>query len=296
MSIAIRMEAVQKRYGRLQALDGMSLQVPVGSICGFVGPNGAGKTTTMAILSGFLHQDAGVVDILGAGPFNPAIHQGRVGILPQDAELPPASSPRQLLQAWGGIQGLKGQGLRDAVANVLATVQLSDRIDQPIKNLSHGMRRRVTVASALLGDPELILLDEPTSGLDPLQAAHLRGCIAALRGKRTVLVSSHNLQELESLCDHMIFVEKGRCTRQGPLSTITGADREVRIHLAEPLPPGRAAEVLLTLAPQDPRSLAQATTDLLRQLLAEGALIQDVQRGESLERRYLLGTTLGNTP
>lgn len=281
---AIRCEGLVKRYRKARALDGLDLVVPAGSICGLIGPNGAGKTTTMSVLAGFLTPDEGTVDLLGRGPFSPETHRGRVGILPQDAELPTASTPRQLLTVWARLQGLDGPGARRAVGEVLEAVLLSDRADARVGTLSHGMRRRVTVASALLGGPELVMLDEPTSGLDPTQARHLRERIAAEQGRRTVLVSSHNLAELEQICDWVVFIDKGRCTRAGPLATLTGRDREVFVHLAPPYPTGRSEVVTLRVpegvAPED------ATSELLRTLLREGARIAEVRRGESLERRY----------
>ncbi|MDP2313389.1 MAG: ABC transporter ATP-binding protein [Pseudomonadota bacterium] len=281
---AIRCEGLVKRYRKARALDGLDLVVPVGSICGLVGPNGAGKTTTMSILAGFLTPDEGRVDLLGRGPFSPESHRGRVGILPQDAELPTASTPRQLLTVWARLQGLDGPSARRAVDEALEAVLLSDRGDARVATLSHGMRRRVTVASALLGDPELVMLDEPTSGLDPSQARHLRERIAAERGRRTVLVSSHNLAELEMMCDWVVFIDKGRCTRAGPLIEMTGRDREVYVHLAPPYPPGRTE--LVTLRVPDGVAPEDATSELLRALLAEGARVAEVRRGESLERRY----------
>ncbi len=287
MTDAIRCAGLVKRYKKNRALDGLVLTVPAGAICGLVGPNGAGKTTTMSILAGFLVPDEGTVDLLGRGPFSPETHRGRVGILPQDAELPPASTPRQLLTVWARLQGLDGPGARRAVDQVLEDVLLSDRADARVGTLSHGMRRRVTVASALLGDPELVLLDEPTSGLDPAQARHLRERIAAERGRRTVLVSSHNLAELEQICDWVVFIDKGRCVRAGAIAALTGRDREVYVRLAPPLPPGRAE--LVTLRVAEGVAVEDATSDLLRELLAEGARIVEVRRGESLERRYFAG-------
>ena len=284
MTVAIRCAGLVKRYRKNRALDGLDLVVPTGTICGLVGPNGAGKTTTMSILAGFLGPDEGTVDVLGNGPYSPETHRGRVGILPQDAELPPASTPRQLLTVWGRLQGLDAAGARRAVDDVLASVLLTDRADVRIGTLSHGMRRRVTVASALLGNPELVLLDEPTSGLDPTQARHLRDGIAAQRGRRTVLVSSHNLAELEQICDWVVFIDKGRVTRAGALEALTGRDREVHVHLAPPYPPGRGA--LVTLRVAEGEVVEDATSDLLRALLAENARIVEVRRGESLERKY----------
>jgi ABC-type multidrug transport system ATPase subunit len=241
----------------------------------------------MAILAGFLRPDAGRVDILGKGAFDPAIHAGRVGVLPQDAELPPASTPRQLLEIWARLGGLRGQDASAAASRALDDVQLADRAGARVRTLSHGMRRRLAVASAMLGSPELVLLDEPTSGLDPAQARLLRSHLVAGRGRRTVLVSSHHLAELEEVCDHVVFIEAGRCTREGPMSSITGRDREVRIHLAQPFPPGRGEVVRVCLPPEDPRSMEEATTQALAELIAEGARISEVRRGDSLERAFL---------
>lgn len=287
MSAALTVTGLSKRFGRRDALADLSFAVPNGSICGLIGPNGAGKTTALSILAGYLRADSGQVDLLGLGAFDPVRHRGRVGILPQDAELPPASTPRQLLTIWARLQGLAGADARRATDEVLSTVQLTDRADARVVTLSHGMRRRVTVASALLGAPELVMLDEPTSGLDPAQALHLRECIAATRGSRSVLISSHNLAELESICDHVVFIDKGHCTRSGLLTTVTGRDREVSIRLAPPFPSGREAVVTLQLPPDDPRAIEDATSALLRQLLSEGARIAEVRQGQSLERRFL---------
>ncbi len=291
---ALVLDGVSKRYGKREALSGLSLSVPRGSVCGLVGPNGAGKTTAMSIAAGFLLPDEGGVNLLGMGPFDPEKHRGRVGILPQDADLPPASTPFQLLLVWARLQGLGGGQALLAVQNALRAVKLWDRAHSRTGTLSHGMRRRVTVASALLGDPELVMLDEPTSGLDPAQAVALREVIARERGRRTVLVSSHNLLEMEALCDHVVFIDGGRCVGQGAMTRITLRDREVRIRLAPPLPPGRSQAVVLTLTPEDPRSLEEATSQLLSELLSEGALIAEVRQGETLENRYLAGAVRGD--
>ncbi len=294
---ALSIVGLMKRFGRHQALDALAFSVPEGSICGLIGPNGAGKTTTMSIIAGYLQADGGTVDLLGMGPFDPVRHAGRVGILPQDAELPLASTPRQLLTVWGRLQGIPGARIGDAVDSVLASVLLGDRADARISTLSHGMRRRVTVASALVGDPAFVLLDEPTSGLDPAQARHLRESLASLRGRTTVLVSSHNLAELESLCDRVVVIDHGRCVREGEMAAVTGADREVTITLAPPFPvgvafvDGRPGTVLLRLVADDPRSLPEATSARLAELLAVGARVVEVRQGSSLEARVLADTS-----
>lgn len=285
-SAAITLTHVTRTFGRARALDDVSFVVPRGSVCALVGENGAGKTTTLSLLAGFLTPDAGTVDVLGLGPYHVRTHRGRVGILPQDAELPGESTPAELLYAWARLQGLDAAAARHTTEECLAAVLLTDRAAHRVSTLSHGMRRRLAVASALVGDPELILLDEPTAGLDPGQARHLRDALAERRGRATLLVSSHNLPELESLCDHVVILERGRLLRADAMDVVTGRDRDVRVTLAAPFPPGRSEEVHLRLAPDDPRALADATTALLAELLAEGARIVEVRRGDALEERY----------
>ena len=231
MSAALTMVDVVKRYGLLpsspRALDGLSLEVPEGSLCGFVGPNGAGKTTTFSVVCGFLRLTSGKVDILGGGLFDAGRLKGRLAALPQDADLGPSHTPRQLLTHLAQLQGLSASDARHNASQLLERVQLGPRMDDRITSLSHGMRRRVAVASSLLGDPELVLLDEPLSGLDPKQVANLRDFLAEQRGKRTLVVSSHNLAELEKLCDHVIIIDAGRLVRQGPIDELTGRNQEM---------------------------------------------------------------------
>src|SRR5690606_2211243 len=151
-----------------KALDGLSFRVPRGVIAGLVGPNGAGKTTCFAAAAGYVRVDRGSVDLLGGGPFDAARHSGRLGVLPQDAELPLQHAPRELLEHLGRLQGIPAPAARAEADRLIAIVRLSDRARHRIVSLSHGMRRRVAVATALIGNPELVLLDEPTSGLDPV--------------------------------------------------------------------------------------------------------------------------------
>ena len=127
MTDALTLQSLNKRFGKHHALADLSFTVPAGSICGLIGPNGAGKTTTMSIIAGFLSPDSGSIDLLGLGPFDPVKHAGKVGILPQDAELPTASTPRQLLAAWGRLQGIARSTLNPAIERVLGEVLLGDR-------------------------------------------------------------------------------------------------------------------------------------------------------------------------
>jgi ABC-type multidrug transport system ATPase subunit len=221
MTAALKIRGLRKSYGRTVALDGLDVTVPKGVICGFVGPNGAGKTTTFGVVGGLIRPDAGEVDILGKGPLAPRQNPGLFTMLPQDCELSPHVSLRQLLMHYGRLQGLTLAEAEREVAARLDEVALTDRAEARIKTLSHGMRRRVAIAQALLGSPRLVLLDEPTSGLDPELVLRMRDVFASHRGKRTLVVSSHNLLELEALCDHVIFIHGGRCTRSGSMAEVT---------------------------------------------------------------------------
>ena len=296
---ALSLNVVMKSYGANRALDRLTISVPEGSICGLVGPNGAGKTSTFGVVGGFIREDAGAIDVLGMGPFSAEKHSGLVTLLPQDCELSPYMPVRVLLIHFARLQGLSRHDARKDADRVLAMVDLSDRADQRIRQLSHGMRRRVATAQAFLGDPALILLDEPTSGLDPTQVVRLRELFRSQRGRRTLLISSHILSELEAACDHVILMEKGRCIRQGPMSEITGRGTLVRVHTngAVPLAEIQAALPDLTVYQEGPEELVirakvsiptgALNARVLPVLLSAGVSIVEVHQGTSLEAVFL---------
>lgn len=300
MKSALVFENVVKTFGTRRALDGMSLTVPRGSIFGLVGANGAGKTTLMSVTSGLLRPDSGRVDVLENGPYIPALHRGRLSILPQDSLPPYYARVGNLLYYYARLQGLDIRPARRAVDEVLEWVNLSDRKDAPVRALSHGMKRRFTVAQAFLGHPELIILDEPMNGLDPAQVASLRQLIASRRGAQTVVVSSHVLPELESLCDHVAFVDKGRLIRQGSMDEVTRRGHLLSFHLRrEPaldrlraaLPAGTFAwdatrHLLAVSFPADttPEDFNQ---QLLPLLVAEQCGVLEIHRGSDLESVFL---------
>jgi len=305
--MAIRATGLRKRYRRRGpwALDGLDLEVPTGVISGVVGPNGAGKTTLFSVICGYLRADAGQVDVLGQGTFDPWRLKGRLGALPQDASLDDRLTSEEFLLYVARLQGLSRPDAASEADRTLGELNLGDRASDRIGSLSHGMRRRLASASALLGRPELVLLDEPTSGLDPAQARDLRQVLVRMRGRSTLLVSSHNLDELERICDHLVLVDHGRCTRQGTVDEITGRGRRVAWELGpgevpldalrEALPdhrwawePGTSGGRLTQVPPPDD-DLDSASVVVARVLAESGVAIRGVRRGRSLEESYLDG-------
>lgn len=305
MKPALRLTHVSKYYGwrqKQKALDQLSIEVPAGVICGLIGPNGAGKTTTFSLVGGFIQPDEGEIDILGGGGFDPERLKGRLGVLPQDAELGDRHTPLEFLEHLARLQGIKAGEARARAITLLEQLNLGDRKDRKIQSLSHGMRRRVAVASALIGDPELVLLDEPTSGLDPRQVLGLRQMLDTYRGKTTLVVSSHVLTELEALCDYVIFMDKGRCTRQGPIAEVTGRTQLLLWTLAiKPRDLRRLQDMLpghqlewdgQTLSHRAPAAadLDEVSLRVTSFLSHEGIAIRELRRGVSLEQSFMEGS------
>lgn len=294
MNEAVVTRGLVKRYGRGRALDGFSLAVPLGATLGLVGRNGAGKTTWMMTVAGFVRPDAGTVDILGRGPFDASRHSGKLAILPQDSELPLEARPRELLIRYARLQGLSSAMAARSADDLLDAFNLADKADSPVRALSHGMRKRVMVAQAFIGNPQVVLLDEPLSGLDPEEADRMRRFFLARRGMVTLVVSSHQLDDIEKLCTHVAFVETGRVTRVETLASLTAAPGRVAYALAhEPVGVAvagvrlvwDAAAGVLTTEHDAARSVEEVNAELLPKLLPFG--VRSVTSGRSLEDVYL---------
>ncbi len=299
---AIVLEQVHKRFGPVHALRGADLRVPRGAIFALIGPNGAGKTTQFGLCCGYLGPDSGRVDILG-GPPDAVRLKGRLGALPQDAMLGRETSVRDHLVFLARLQGMDRAAAVAEATRVLGLVDLGELADRRAGALSHGQVKRVGVAQAFLGDPELILLDEPTAGLDPRHAHDLRQMIREQRGARSIVVSSHNLQELEAICDEAAIMEKGQTIESGAVAQLTAQDAEVHVQLApgpEPIDELRARVPALSITwdparrtvrvrfqPTPERVAEDVIAELLRELLAHGARISGLGKGRSLEQRYL---------
>jgi ABC-2 type transport system ATP-binding protein len=299
--LAIEARGLRRTFGAFEALKGVDLRVPGGSIFGLVGPNGAGKTTTFSILCGFLSPSAGEVRVLGCDPRDRASLGARVGALPQDAPLPARMRAVDALRYYAELCGLAPDDARAEAMHWLRTVGLEAHAHKRNGELSHGMGKRVALAQAFLGGPELVLLDEPTSGLDPKTAYEIKQVIRAQRGRRTVVVSSHDLAQIEELCDGVAIIDKGRVLQQGALGEVTGQGELVRVSLADEAPEllvaavrglacvqqvrfdaaTRVLEVRIQGAPED------AVPAVLRAALEHGGRVVGLTRGQRLEERVL---------
>jgi ABC-2 type transport system ATP-binding protein len=228
---AVRLRQVTKRFGAKTAVDGVTLTVRPGSVFGLIGPNGAGKTTTFSMMAGYLHPTAGSVDVLGFAPSAVDALRARLGVLPQDALLPPNDRVGDLLVHMAQLQDIPAIKAREMAKEALAEVEGADWWTQRCGALSHGMAKRVALAQAFLGTPDVVLLDEPTAGLDPRVAYEMRQLVKGKRGRSTIIISSHNLQELEEICDAAAILDRGRVVAQGTMSELTAANQEVRVKL-----------------------------------------------------------------
>jgi len=208
-----------KRYGGRAAVDNLSIEVPSGVVAGFIGPNGAGKTTTMAMLLGLVAPTAGSATVLGSSLDDPAAYLDRVGALIETPAFWPGLTGIENLRVLAKLSGHDAGRIPD----VLDLVGLAGRGGDRFGAYSLGMKQRLGIAAALLGDPELLVLDEPTNGLDPVGINEIRQFILELAdGERTVLVSSHILSELEHVSDWLIVINDGSLLYQGPAKQFLG--------------------------------------------------------------------------
>ena len=296
---AIELTGVTRRFGAKVAVDGVDLSVEQGQVYGLIGPNGAGKTTTFSMMCGYLKPTGGRLRIMGVDPAVDGALKGRLGVLPQDAVLPGGWDVGELLIYWARLSGLERPEVEAREA--LEKVGLLEAWGAESNALSHGMAKRVALAQALMGRPPLILLDEPTAGMDPRIAHQVRQLILGMRGQHTVVVSSHNLQELEQLCDAAAILDRGKLVQAGTLAEITRQSAEFRVQVARGtvLVPELEALAGVTSARMEGESLLHVRFDgqahqpeevisrVVGHLLQTGVLILGVSRGQRLEERVL---------
>jgi ABC-2 type transport system ATP-binding protein len=207
----IEASGLRKRYGRLLAVDGISFRAEPGEVLGFLGPNGAGKSTTMRMIAGFLAPSEGTAKVCGHDVQDDALAARRtLGYLPEGAPLYAEMTPRGLLGFIADLRGLRGATRRARIDFVVQRLALESVLEQAIDTLSKGFRRRVGLAIAILHDPAALILDEPTDGLDPNQKHEVRALIAELARERTLLLSTHILEEVEAVCTRAIIIASGK--------------------------------------------------------------------------------------
>lgn len=207
----ISVEHLTKRYGEFTAVDDLSFEIEEGHVYGFLGPNGAGKSTTMNMMTGCLSATAGSARIGGYDIFEePGKAKKLIGYLPEQPPLYMNETPVEYLKFVGEAKGLKGKELAAQIETVILQTKLEDRKNLLISKLSKGYRQRVGIAQALLGNPKVIILDEPTVGLDPIQIIEIRDLIRQLGQEHTVILSSHILSEVQTICEKVLIISKGR--------------------------------------------------------------------------------------
>ena len=288
--------AARKRFGDVAALDGATLSLREGELLALLGPNGAGKTTLIRAIAGRVALDEGEIRLFDK-PIEGRRTSPGLGIVPQELAVYPLLSARENLEAFGRLQGLSRSDLAGRVKWALKVAALDDRMHEPVKQLSGGMKRRLNIACGVLHRPRVVLLDEPTVGVDPQSRERIYDMLTELtREGVSLLLTTHHLEEAEARCSRTVIIDRGRVIASGTLGELVdrtvGRHRIVTLRLnAVPasLPPG------VGLVPEDPRLLrarvsnvAQELPALLSAVGARGAEIEDVEvRGPSLQSVFI---------
>jgi ABC-2 type transport system ATP-binding protein len=212
----IEVRNLSKRFGPIQAVDDISFTVRRGEVLGFLGPNGAGKSTTMKMITGFLAPSGGTAVVCGADIVDRPIEAKRhIGYLPEGAPAYPDMSPASFLRFIARVRGFDGKAASDRIGLAVERTGLRRVLDQPIETLSKGFKRRVGLAQALLHDPNVLILDEPTDGLDPNQKHEVRTLITALAAEKSIIISTHILEEVDAVCSRAVIIAEGKLLADG---------------------------------------------------------------------------------
>jgi ABC-2 type transport system ATP-binding protein len=222
----IQVENLTKRYGPTVAVDDVTFAVKTGEILGFLGPNGAGKTTTMKVLTCFMPPTAGTVKIDGLDVFENSLEVRRkIGYLPESAPLYTEMNVIEYLSFVAGLRGVEKAKLKSQLDAMITLCGLSGVTKKEIGELSKGFRQRVGLAQAMIHDPEILILDEPTSGLDPNQIVEIRNLIKRMGEKKTVILSTHILPEVQATCHRVLIISRGKLVADGAPHELTGQFR-----------------------------------------------------------------------
>ena len=231
MSLAIQLENISKRFGSVQAVDEVSLELPEGSLCGFLGPNGAGKSTTIRMLMSIISPDSGVLRVLGGSALD---NKDRIGYLPEERGLYRKMKVGEFLWYIAKLKGVHPTGLTQRINDWLDRVQLPGVAKKRCEELSKGMQQKVQLLSALIHRPDLLILDEPYSGLDPLNSRLITELIRdEQRRGATIIFSTHQMHTAEALCDRVLLINKGKKVLDANLSQLR-AQHDGRVIVVEP--------------------------------------------------------------
>ncbi|MGH7501941.1 MAG: ATP-binding cassette domain-containing protein [Longimicrobiales bacterium] len=230
----ITVDGVTKRFGPLVAVDGLSFEIDRGEVVGFLGPNGAGKTTTMRMLTGTLQPDEGrvLLDGRSIGENLPDAKR-RMGYLPESNPLYEDMLVCEYLEHAASLRGLDGGALRGAISSAADRTGLDEVFFRPIGDASKGYRQRIGLAAAILHEPDILVLDEPTEGLDPNQRVEIRRLVSELGRDRTVLLSTHVMQEVEAVCNRLLIISRGRLIAHGTVASLLAGQQDVSTYLVE---------------------------------------------------------------
>ena len=263
--MSISVTNLSKHYGAQKAVNNISFTINKGEVVGFLGPNGAGKSTTMKMITGYLAADAGQITVCGitADEQNTDTKK-KIGYLPEANPLYLDMYVREYLAFIAGVHQI--DNLKKKIEEVIATVGLSSEAHKKIGQLSKGYKQRVGLAAALVHDPEVLILDEPTSGLDPNQIVEIRNVIKSLAKEKTILFSSHIMQEVEAICDRVIIINKGNIVADDRLSNLQqqhNSMQQVIVEFKEPVALGLFKEMssVTSVSQQDSGKIVIECTD-----------------------------------
>jgi ABC-2 type transport system ATP-binding protein len=222
MELALETRSLRKVFGTLAAVDGIDLSVPRGSFYGFLGPNGAGKSTTIKCLTGLLERTSGEIRILGTDPrAEPVAVKRKIGVVPEDLALFERLSGAETLAFVGRVHGLDAGTLRTRSRELLELMSLDQAAGELVADYSHGMRKKIALAAALLPAPRMLFLDEPFEGIDAVASRQIKELLSRfVAGGGTVFLTSHILEIVERLCDHLGVIHRGRMVAQGPIADL----------------------------------------------------------------------------
>ena len=223
-----------KYYGEFAAIDGISFRIDSGEVVAFLGPNGAGKSTSMKLLTGYLAATKGTAKIAGHDMATDRIAGARkLGYLPENGPLYPDMTPRSLLRFFGEARGMSGRYLNERIATVVELCVLKSVYGKPIGKLSKGNRQRVGMAQVMLHEPDVLILDEPTAGLDPNQIHGVREMLRRIGKEKTILLSTHILQEVEAVASKVLFINEGRLVFNGTIAEFKKRDTDIETRFRE---------------------------------------------------------------